>query len=222
MIQLKHFFSSLVQVYLRYVTLPLRGLSRWGQDTLELAKLETLTRMYQWEASRQPQQSAFMPRLQEGVPPEDQDAFLEGKTYHRHGGCNGCGRCCEGIFLGHEGGLIQTVAQWEAIKEDHPHYGWFIPLEIQDQGIMFRCKKLGADKRCSDYENRPQFCRDYPSEDGIMMGGCQPLECSYWFSKAHRFQDILAARLPEQPSSITSPESHEERISTPCTTLQER
>ncbi|MFM7469016.1 MAG: YkgJ family cysteine cluster protein [Vampirovibrionales bacterium] len=164
-------------------------------QVIETAKLEALTRFYQWEASRQPQQSAFMPRLQDGVAEAEQHAILKGKTYHRHGGCNGCGRCCEEIFLGHEGGLIQSVEMWEAIKEDHPHYGWFTPIELRDQGLLFRCKKLGADKRCTDYENRPQFCRDYPSEDGIILGGCQPLECSYWFSPAHTFKDVLSEKL---------------------------
>lgn len=33
---------------------------------------------------------------------------------------------------------------------------------------MYGCRKLGKDGRCTDYENRPQLCRDYqPKSDGL-------------------------------------------------------
>ena len=40
--------------------------------------------------------------------------------------------------------------------------GIFKPHSIRDDGSwMITCPKLGADGRCSDYDNRPELCRSF-------------------------------------------------------------
>jgi uncharacterized protein len=159
-----------------------------------LARLELLTRVAEMNGPLE-RRIAFEPReTLDGLNGEEPP--LEGEVYRRRGSCNGCGKCCESILLGADGQLIQTVEEFEALKQDHPQYAWFYPAEIRELGILFRCHNLGEDKRCMDYDHRPDFCRRYPNEDTILMGGCPPPECGYWFEPAKTFQQVLSKHLP--------------------------
>ena len=128
-----------------------------------------------------------------GFQPQQQDGFpLVGDYYTRTGSCNQCGQCCQNIYLTYRRKVIETDADFFAIKQLHPQeYGTFEPLEQGTKGVVFRCTALGSNNQCTQYETRPSFCRTYPTEDALLAGSKLPVECSYQFKVNHTFQQVL-------------------------------
>ena len=48
-------------------------------------------------------------------------------------------------------------------------------VEHKDEVYFYHCPKLTKDNRCSDYENRPQICRDFPDNALSIL----PKTCGY-------------------------------------------
>lgn len=83
----------------------------------------------------------------------------------RQGNCNRCGKCCsfDGLVES-ETSLIAKVAKQAGATID----------EIK-AAIRFDCPKLlksGSVCFCRDYENRPDFCKQYPAEPADLVAGC--------------------------------------------------
>lgn len=121
-----------------------------------------------------------------------QSGTVQGKYYTRTGGCNQCGRCCEDIYLIHNDRTIDSAELFEELKPHNPEYEYFEPVRETSEGIQFKCKHLGPDKRCTIYAKRPDFCRNYPSEKSILLGGNLAEGCGYSFELIRTFQDVLA------------------------------
>ena len=117
-----------------------------------------------------------------------------GKYYTRTGGCTECGKCCADIYLLYAEKTIETVEEFEALREDNADYEQFIPIETTVQGVVFRCKHLGDDNRCTTYETRPELCRLYPNEVMMLKGGYLPEECGYLFTLRKTFASVLAEK----------------------------
>lgn len=75
------------------------------------------------------------------------------------------GRCCRYFAL-----PIETPTTWE----DFDHIRWYMyhgrVAVFVEEGTWFLmvfadCEHLGEDNRCGDYEDRPQICRDYTTDD---------------------------------------------------------
>lgn len=128
-----------------------------------------------------------------GLQPQQQEGFpLVGDYYTRTGSCNQCGQCCQNIYLTYRRKVIETEADFFAIKQLHPkEYGTFEPLEQGTKGVVFRCVALGSNNQCTQYETRPSFCRTYPTEDALLAGSKLPVECSYQFKVHHTFEQVL-------------------------------
>lgn len=62
-------------------------------------------------------------------------------------------------------------------RKIYPDYVSLIEEQFaQEDGINFyHCPKIGEDKLCMDYENRPQICRDFPTNPLVVF----PPECAY-------------------------------------------
>jgi Fe-S-cluster containining protein len=46
-------------------------------------------------------------------------------------------------------------------------------FESDDDVVFYACRYLASDNRCGVYEDRPQFCRDYPDSPFLVMAsGC--------------------------------------------------
>jgi Fe-S-cluster containining protein len=61
-------------------------------------------------------------------------------------------------------GLVDRTLK-AALK--HPHF------ESEADVTFYHCRYLGHDNRCLVYEDRPQFCRDYPDTPFVVMApGC--------------------------------------------------
>lgn len=129
---------------------------------------------------------AFLPK----APTQSGD--VKGKYYTRHGACNQCGKCCTNIYLIYGDDTITSEAQFEKIKRKDPEYRHFKPVHETEHGLQFQCIHLTAENQCSIYEDRPTFCKSYPTEKGILMGGELSTGCGYSFTVNRPFQSVLA------------------------------
>lgn len=120
-----------------------------------------------------------------------QSGRLSGQYYERTGSCHQCGKCCTNIHLVHGEQTIDSMARYEELKASNPEYGYFVPTVDDDGGLSFSCMHLQADNNCGIYEQRPDFCRRYPSEQGLLMGGKLAEDCGYRFRLLKTFQDVL-------------------------------
>lgn len=114
--------------------------------------------------------------------------------YRKNFQCTGCATCCKlacSEFSYEE--LKQKAAkgdnfatQFTSIfipyesesqaREIYPEYFELLAEKLDGEPVYFyHCPKLTADNRCSDYENRPGICRDFPDNPLSML----PASCGY-------------------------------------------
>lgn len=126
-------------------------------------------------------------------PKDGQQAGLQrGQYYERMGECHQCGKCCTNIYLVHGDQTIDSMPLFEELKAQNPEYQYFRPVSQGDgDGLVFQCQHLQANNTCGIYEERPDFCRRYPSEHTLLMGGKLAEGCGYQFRLLKNFQDVL-------------------------------
>ena len=76
--------------------------------------------------------------------------------------------------------FVSIFVPYESIDEPrkiYPDYIKMIEEKFADQTEVhfYYCPKLGSDGLCTDYENRPNICRDFPNNPLVAL----PLKCSY-------------------------------------------
>lgn len=124
-----------------------------------------------------------------------QSGTVQGQFYERSGSCNQCGKCCTDIYLVYGHQTINSIEMFEDIKTKNPEYQYFKPLIQQNDGngLLFQCIHLQSDNSCAIYNDRPSFCRKYPSEHSLLMGGKLAEGCGYKFRLLKTFQDVLSS-----------------------------
>lgn len=129
----------------------------------------------------------------ESLPPGDlpQSGTVAGKHYTRTGQCNQCGKCCTNIYLVYNQRTVQTVAEFDHLRQLEPEYRYFTPLDETEHGVRFQCKHLKLDNSCAIYGERPLFCQQYPSEYGVILGAELAKGCGYAFKPNQSFADVL-------------------------------
>jgi Fe-S-cluster containining protein len=136
-----------------------------------------------------------------------QSGVTRGQYYERTGGCNQCGKCCSNIYLVHGDQTINSMALFEELKAQNPEYAYFKPiLKEGEDGLVFQCQHLQADNTCGIYDHRPDFCRRYPSEHTLLMGGKLAEGCGYQFRLLKSFQDVLQQMNDSPLSSRQAPQ----------------
>ena len=120
-----------------------------------------------------------------------QSGTVQGSYYERTGSCNQCGKCCSHIYLVHGQKLLVDEEHFESLKKENHEYAYFKVIDRQPDGLLFQCVHLQDDKSCGVYNDRPDFCRKYPSEHSILMGGKLADGCGYQFRLLKSFQDVL-------------------------------
>ncbi len=114
------------------------------------------------------------------------------RKYTRKGSCNGCGRCCQRIYVRHARDVIKTEEEFEKLKTLHFFYGYLKVLEKDEMGLVFECSKLDKETgKCTAYNKRPVLCRQYPMEEIFMMGGSITDACGYSFEPVQKFDEVL-------------------------------
>lgn len=63
----------------------------------------------------------------------------------------------------------------EEAREIYPEYIKMLEYNKEEDVYFYHCPKLTTDNRCSDYENRPKICRDFPDNPLVML----PNSCGY-------------------------------------------
>ena len=121
-----------------------------------------------------------------------QAGMLRGKYYERSGACNQCGQCCTNIYLVHGEKTIDSLPLFKELQATNPDYASFVPIDADSEGcLIFRCSNLQDDNSCGIYDSRPELCRMYPSEQGMLMGGKLAAGCGYQFRLLKNFQQVL-------------------------------
>jgi len=99
------------------------------------------------------------------------------------GACAHSGMCCEHLSLRFNGQPIRTPTDWQRVLARRPDWSRFVPLGVTPVGdrLCFRCTKRGGG-RCTDYDQRPRVCREYPYSvffrvDGLHVGCGYRLVC---------------------------------------------
>ena len=63
----------------------------------------------------------------------------------------------------------------EEARKIYPEYIELLEQTGNENVYFYHCPKLTADNRCSDYENRPQICRDFPDNPLVIL----PKKCGF-------------------------------------------
>ena len=76
--------------------------------------------------------------------------------------------------------FVSIFIPYKSIEEPrkiYPDYVEMLEKETEDINSIhfYYCPKLGKDGLCTDYENRPDICRDFPNNPLVAL----PLKCSY-------------------------------------------
>ena len=70
--------------------------------------------------------------------------------------------------------FTQIFIPYDSVDEARDIYPDYVSLVekqfADDMGIhFFHCPKIGSDNLCSDYDNRPQICRDFPNNPLVVF-----------------------------------------------------
>lgn len=118
--------------------------------------------------------------------------------------CNKCGNCCKLAVSGYNPmQLKQRALRGDKYAKEFSSI--YVPYESEEMAeaicpeyynklkelmnpnerlYFYYCSKLGADDLCSDYENRPDICRDYPFTPlKVLPDGCGYSE---WHDESER------------------------------------
>ena len=114
-------------------------------------------------------------------------------AYRTKFNCVGCATCCnltcsefspEELKEKAENGdnfakqFLSVFIPYESKEEARKIYPEYIELLEKNKEYdvyFYHCPKLTEDKKCSDYENRPQICRDFPDNPLSIL----PSACGY-------------------------------------------
>lgn len=108
------------------------------------------------------------------------------------GSCQCCGACCRSLCLDDGKGWIRKEKDFKVVVEDNPAYSCFQIIGKDNSGyLLFRCTSLLDNGKCGRYENRFQFCKDFPDRNLPFCGGELPKGCGYVFRSVVPFSKIL-------------------------------
>ena len=113
--------------------------------------------------------------------------------FRQNSKCAGCGICCRLAVSGYSPEQLNTKAQnndnyaqqftrtfipyknsGEA-RKIFPEYIDMLERHVKNGYYLYHCPKITDDNKCSDYENRPQICRDFPDNPLSFL----PLSCGF-------------------------------------------
>jgi len=139
-------------------------------------------------------QTMTLSLLNEDMPKNIYEKWVKILDYRENYKCTGCATCCKlacsefsyeqlkqkasngdnfatqfiSIFIPYE--------SREEAKKIYPEYFELLAEKLEDENVYFYyCPKLTKDNKCSDYENRPQICRDFPDNPLSIL----PKACGY-------------------------------------------
>lgn len=137
--------------------------------------------------------------LNEEVSKQVYDKWMKMLQYRELFHCVGCATCCNlacsefspeelkekakngDNFATQFTSIFIPYESEEEARKIYPEYFELLAEKLDGEKVYFyHCPKLTEDKRCSDYENRPGICRDFPDNPLSML----PKKCGYTNWKA--------------------------------------
>ena len=138
-------------------------------------------------------QLAVLDMFENDISKEIYRKFQEVLAYRETFKCSGCATCCnlacsefspEELKQKAENGdnfakqFTSIFIPYESKEESrrvYPEYIQMLEDNKEDDVYFYHCPKLTEDNRCSDYEHRPQICRDFPDNPLSIL----PDSCGY-------------------------------------------
>lgn len=138
-------------------------------------------------------QKAVKKLLEEEVSKDIYRKLQEILAYRSQFKCVGCATCCnlacsefspEELKKKAENGdkfatqflsIFIPYSTKEEARKIYPEYIELLEENNETEVYFYHCPKLTKDNRCSDYENRPQICRDFPDNPLSIL----PKSCGY-------------------------------------------
>lgn len=119
---------------------------------------------------------------------------LLSSKYVVRGKCRQCGNCCRNILFYIGSKVVTTEDEFERMKKFEKKYNnFYINGRGKNGELLFACKALKQDGKCSVYRFRSVMCRIYPriSQKFVYDGG-EPLDgCGYKFVVSKKFKDYF-------------------------------
>ena len=117
---------------------------------------------------------------------------LLGRELIISGGCRQCGNCCRKINLCVDHAWISSPRKFKKLVKEDPDYERFRIVGRNRHGPLdFECTWLREDNTCGDYENRLDFCREFPNKEIFIKNGTLPEGCSYKAQEGVPFGKVL-------------------------------
>lgn len=138
-------------------------------------------------------QKAVLDMFENDISKEIYRKFQEVLEYRNKFSCVGCATCCnlacsefspQELKLKAENGdnfakqftsIFIPYESKEKARKVYPEYIQMLDDNKEENVYFYHCPKLTTDNRCSDYENRPQICRDFPDNPLSLL----PKACGY-------------------------------------------
>lgn len=151
-----------------------------------LDKYETGSAAHEWQKNA-------LTLLNDEISHEVYRKLQEILAYREMFKCSGCATCCKlacsefspqelqqkaangDKFATQFTSIFVPYATREEAEAIYPEYIQLLKDKVDGEVYFYHCPKLTADNRCSDYENRPQICRDFPGNPLAVL----PDACGY-------------------------------------------
>lgn len=138
-------------------------------------------------------QKAVLAMFETDISKEIFRKWSEILAYRNEFSCVGCGTCCRlacsefspeelkakksknDKFASQFLSVFVPYASKDEAAKIYPEYIKMLDDNKEDKVYFYHCPKLTECSRCSDYENRPQICRDFPDNPLALL----PKSCGY-------------------------------------------
>ena len=138
-------------------------------------------------------QTDVLEMLEKDISKEIYRKWKEILDYRKEFSCNMCGTCCRlacsefsyeelklkaknnDNFAKQFTGVFIPYNDKEQARKIYPEYIKLLEDNKEDEVYFYHCPKLNECSKCSDYENRPQICRDFPDNPLALL----PKSCGY-------------------------------------------
>lgn len=139
-------------------------------------------------------QTAVIDMFENDISKEIYRKWQEVLELRKNFDCNGCATCCNlacsefspeelkrraqngDKFATQFTSIFIPYGSKEEAREVYPQYIELLDDTIDEDVYFYHCPKLTDCKRCSDYNNRPQICRDFPDNPLCIL----PKSCGFY------------------------------------------
>ncbi len=139
-------------------------------------------------------QKTVLKMFDEDISKEIYRKWSEILQYRKEFSCKGCAVCCNlacsefspdelkekaknsDNFATQFLSVFVPYKSKDEAKKVYPEYIEMLEKNKEENVYFYHCPKLNENKRCSDYENRPKICRDFPDNPLAIL----PETCGFY------------------------------------------